>query len=176
MLLILSTIRRGDLFLNLLSPFDCGDLLLLLLLSPLDFGDLLLLLLLSPEVFGDLLLFFSLDRPDVGAGDKLERLLPFGAGAGERLLLSLDSLLFFCFVLVSLDLVVFEIFVDFEESTVICEGGLYDTLLLFGLFLVEIGGSNISGFGAPVGLITRRALTVGGVGGATRIFIEDLDL
>jgi len=79
--------------------------------------------------------------------------------------------------LVSLDLVVFEIFVvDFEESTVICDGGLYETLLLFGLFLVEIGGSNKSGFGAPDALITRRALTVGGVGGATRIFIEDLDL
>jgi len=84
--LILSTIRRGDLFLSLLSPFDCGDLLLLLLL-PLDFGDLLLLLLLFPEVLGDLLLFFSPNRPDVGAGDRLERLFPFGAGAGERLLL-----------------------------------------------------------------------------------------
>lgn len=165
--------RRGDLLLSLFSPLDFGDLLLLLLLSPLAFGDLLLLLLMSPLVLGDLLLFFSPDRPDVRAGDTLERLLPL-VGAGDRLLFKsrcFDSLLFFF----SLDLAVLTFLLDFEESIVICDGGLYVTFRLFGLFLADIGGSNKSGFGAPA-LITRRALTVGGVGGATRIFIDDLDL
>lgn len=157
---ILSTIRRGDLFLLLNSPFDFGDLLLLLLLSEFDLGDLLLLFLLSssgfvdlltlflsPLVFGDLLLFLSTNRLDPGDGDRLERLHPMGAG--ERLLLissCLDSLFCFCLVFASLD---FDIFDAFEESTDICDGGLNSDFRLFGLFLVGVGGSNISGFGAP---------------------------
>lgn len=148
LLLILSIIRRGDFVLLFLSSFDLGDLLLILL-SPFILGDLLLFFL-SPTGPGDML--ERLPLTPTGPGDMLERLPLTPTGPGDRLLLiswCLFSFFFFNLVFASVDLVVFGLFIDFEESSEFGDAGLYATFRLLGLFLVEIGGSNISGFVAP---------------------------
>jgi len=163
---IFSGVSFGDLLLlllRLLSLSTFGDLLrlLLLLLSP---SGLLLLLLLAPSRLGDLLLSLL---TGMVPGDMLRRLLfPFSLG------------------LVSVDLVDFELLLflmDFEDSSAFDDvpvAGLYATLRLLGLFLVEgVGSSTIrSGKETDGFWDKRRALTVGGVGGATIMFIDAFDL
>lgn len=186
LVLILSAKRPGDFFLLLcsfgvFSGVSFGDLLLLLLrlLSLSTFGDLLrlLLLLLSPSSFlllllrapsrlGELLLSLFTGKVP---GDMLRRLLfPFSLG-----LVSVDL------VLVDFELLLF--LMDFEDSSAfddVSAAGLYATLRLFGLFLVEgVASSTIrSGTDTDGFWDTRRALTVGGVGGATIMFIDAFDL